>query len=94
MDIGKGDWVEYIGDGQSALAPAPGSIWRCDGVISNNAPYDKMRCHRCGQTGTSLAISGLAGGIVGGWCATSFRPIRSDISSLERLLAQPIKVGG
>lgn len=81
--IGPG-WVEAIYDPWNAWAPAKGSVWECTAVV----PDFTAGCIWCDGT-SALVLKGLPIWRGGGWCPGAFRPIRSDITSIERLLTVP-----
>lgn len=80
--IGPGDWVECVDDKprhHPVCNVTRGCIYRVRSVFPNLG------------SGPGLALYGVqpAGGR-SGFHADRFRPVRSDITSLEMLLTQPI----
>lgn len=88
MTLGPGDWVEYIGlptdhphQGLCGVTKcwSRGDVARVDRVI---APCPETRW----IAGLWFA-NRISGHVLGCWHIDCFRPIRSDITSIERLLA-------
>ena len=89
--IGPGDWVECY-KGPDCTPVTVGSVWRvskiggptywCEDVGGANlSPCD----------GVFLWLAGAPSPWPkGAWCSCGFRPIRSDITEIQRLLEQPI----
>lgn len=90
--IGPGDLVEYVNpDGESARL----GILRVGGryFIDRLESWDGCRCRHPNHP-PALFLSGIDHQKVArfGFCVFSFRPLKSDISSLEKLLTSPVFV--
>jgi hypothetical protein len=84
--IGPGDWVEcvdngplrsYLGFMRSAPELSPGTLYRVSHIT------------RLGGIVLSQLPSPTEGG---GYNPDRFRPIRSDITEIERLLTEPVQI--
>ena len=83
--IGPGDWVECIG---ALYGRETGFVFGALYLVSRvgidiNGPW-----LHCSGMPTPREVWPLEGG--DGWTVEDFRPIRSDITSIERLLTEPL----
>lgn len=92
--ISPGDWVEFIGSPQGYTSPPGVRHNYVVGSLYRVAETGRRCLDGAGVVWSSIRIVGMptrsAAGRELSVPVAAFRPIRSDITSLEKLLTQPI----